>query len=140
MGKLYPDISHWHPVINWPKAADACGLIISKATQGTGYIDPTLDSFIEGCEKHKIPYWLYTYLNKGNELAQTKFLVSVCKSRVGEYFQGYCLDIEANNPESNCMNALAWLKTQHKKTMIYTGWVDRSMYKNLIANRGDTIW
>jgi GH25 family lysozyme M1 (1,4-beta-N-acetylmuramidase) len=135
----YPDISHWNPIVNWDEA-EKCGFIISKATQGTSYIDPTLDSFISGCEKHHIPYWLYVYLNKGNELAQTKFMVAVCKNRVGDYFQGYALDIEANNPESNCITALNWLKTQCKRTMIYTGWVDRSMYKNLIAGRGDTQW
>lgn len=135
----YPDISHWNPIVDW-NAAEECNLIISKATQGTAYIDPTLYSFIEGCENHHIPYWLYTYLNKGNEVNQTKFLVKVCKNRVGDFFQGYVLDIEADNPEANCIDALAWLKTQCDKTMIYLGWSDRSRYKNLIETRGNTLW
>ena len=62
--KTIPDISHYHPVNSWSKIKDSCSFLISKATQGTNYVDPTLDDFIAGCEKNKIPYWLYTYLNQ----------------------------------------------------------------------------
>lgn len=64
---LYPDISHYHPVENWNQVKAECPFVISKATQGTGYIDETLDSFIKGCEANQISYWLYAYLNKGND-------------------------------------------------------------------------
>lgn len=140
MSKLIPDISHYHPVENWDLVADNVTVLISKATQGTAYIDPTLDDFIEGCERKKIPYWLYTFLNKGGELQQAKFLVNVCKNRVGEYFQGYVLDAEMNNTAENLRAAMAWLKTKAHQTMLYIGWSDIGMYKELIEDRGTTVW
>ncbi len=30
---------------------------LSKATQGTNYLNPSLESFIRGCEKNAIPYF-----------------------------------------------------------------------------------
>ena len=93
----YPDISHWKPVKNWNEVKENCPFIISKATQGTNYIDPTLDSFIKGCEANGILYWLYTFLNRGNEKAQAEFMVKVCAPKVGKHFVGYVLDIESGN-------------------------------------------
>ena len=139
MNKI-PDISHYHPVDDWNLVRVNVDMLISKATQGTAYIDPTLYDFVEGCERENIPYWLYAYLNKGNEIAQTKFLVSVCKNIVGPQFLGYVLDVEADNTERNVSAALEWLKTQGKPTMVYFGWSDRDMYKNIIDNLGDTLW
>ena len=133
----YPDISHYHPVLLWSVVKTNCGFLISKATQGTGYIDPTLDSFIEGCEKNKIPYWLYTFLNKGYEKAQAEFMVRTCKNKVGKYFMGYILDVEQKNDAANVKIALDYLKTQSKKTMLYTMYADYKKYKSVIASRGE---
>lgn len=132
----YPDISHWKPVTDWNKAKANCALLISKGTQGTSYVDPTLDSFIRGCESKGIPYWLYTYLDAGNELAQAKYLVNTCKKKVGKYFVGYILDVEAGNAAANVRAALDWLKTQSAKTMLYTMYSQYNRYKGVIADRG----
>lgn len=137
---FYPDISHWIPVKNWSQAKANCPFIISKATQGTNYIDPTLDSFIKGCEANGIPYWLYTFLNKGNELAQAKYMVSVCSKKVGKYFVGYILDVEQNNPASGVQSALNYLNGLGKKAMVYTMWSQYNTYKSVIANRGKAAW
>lgn len=138
--KSYPDISHHHPVVNWDTIKKEYPFIISKATEGTSYIDPTLRSFISNCEKRKIPYWLYTFLLFGNELAQAQFMVRVCKDLVGPSFVGYILDIERGNPQSNCIQALNWLKGQCKRQMIYTNWADYRLgeYHKLVATRPDT--
>ena len=133
---FYPDISHWIPVKNWSEVKANCPFIISKATQGTNYIDPTLDSFIRGCEANAIPYWLYTFLNKGNERAQAEYMVRVCKPKVGKYFRGYILDIERNNTAAGVQSALDYLKSLGGKCMIYTMYAQYSIYKNVIANRG----
>lgn len=61
----YPDISHYHPVNNWTKAKESAAFLISKATQGTSYVDNTLESFIAGCEKNKIPILAVQLHNKG---------------------------------------------------------------------------
>jgi len=135
---LYPDISHYHPVIDWDKVKKECGVLISKATQGTSFVDKTLDDFIRGCEKYKIPYWLYTYLDKGNEKAQAEFLVSTCKNRVGDYFVGYILDVEEHNDADNVRAALDYLSTQSAKTMVYTMYSEYQKYSALVAKRPNT--
>ena len=134
----YPDISHWKPVKNWNEVKENCPFIISKATQGTNYIDPTLDSFIKGCEANGIPYWLYTFLNRGNEKAQAEFMVKVCAPKVGKHFVGYVLDIESGNSAAGVQAALDYLKTQSAKTMIYTMYAQYSTYQKVIANRGSS--
>lgn len=133
-----PDISHYNNIkksSDWQMVKENVPFLISKATQGLSYVDPTLNDFIAGCEKNHIPYWLYTYLNKGEELAQTEFLVRTCKSKVGQYFVGYVLDIEAGNTPDNCKAAMDYLTSLGGKFMIYTGYAEYSRYKNLITNR-----
>lgn len=135
----YPDISHHHPVTNWGAVAVSCPILISKATQGTSYIDPTLTRFISECENRGIPYWLYSYLNRGNELAQAQYLVDVCKQRIrsgSKYFIGYILDVEAGNSAANVKTALNWLNKQGHKTMLYTMYSEYSKYKDVINSRG----
>ena len=140
MTKLYPDISHYHPVQDWDVVKENVDMLISKASQGLSYIDPTLYDFIDGCEEHAIPYWVYVYLNKGRELQQTKFMVDVCKNLVGEHFVGYALDAEANNAEADVRTALEWLRKQGKPTMLYIGWSDLNMYSDLVKDLGTTQW
>lgn len=130
---LIPDISHYHPVNDWAAVKASCPVIISKATQGTAFVDSTLDSFIRGCEQTNIPYWLYAYLNRGNELAQTKFLVETCKPKVGKNFIGFVLDVEANNDAANVKKAYDWLSKKYR-VMIYTGHSDYAKYKDIVLN------
>ena len=89
----YPDISHHHPVKDWRNVKGNVGFLISKATQGEGYTDPTLDSFIKNCEENKIPYWLYSFMVKGDGKAQAKIMVDKCRGKVGKYFVGYIIEI-----------------------------------------------
>lgn len=139
--KYYPDISHYEPVKDWDKVKANCPFLISKATQGTGYVDSTLKSFIKNCENKKIPYWLYTYLDKGDELAQTKFMVNTCKKIVGDYFVGYILDVEAGNKSSNVKGALEYLGGLNCKAMIYHMYADYTRYNAIIAERSkNTAW
>ena len=126
-----PDISHYHPVNDWAAVKESCPVIFSKATQGTEFVDSTLKDFVKGCEQYNIPYWLYTYLNRGNELAQTKFLVETCKDLVGNNFIGYILDVEANNKPENVRKAYDWLAKRYR-AMIYTGYSDYSKYKEIV--------
>lgn len=131
---LYPDISHWKPVKDWSDVKANCPFIISKATQGTDFIDPSLNSFISGCEKYGIPYWLYTFLNRGDELAQAQYLVRVCTPKIGKYFVGYILDVEQLNPASGVQQAFDYLKTTGYKTMVYTMYSQYLRYQPVIEN------
>ena len=136
-----PDVSHWHPVSDWSAVKQNCPVIISKATQGTSTVDSTLDSFISGAENYGVPYWLYAYLNAGNELAQAKFLVNTCRDKVGDYFMGYILDVEAGNAASDVKEALDYLEGLGGKCMIYTGYSSYTKYRSVISGRGEnTAW
>lgn len=136
MSKKIADISHYHPVKDWGKVKDSCSFLISKATQGTNNADSTLTSFISGCERRKIPYWLYCYLNKGNEKKQAEYMVSTCEKKVGNYFVGYILDVEAGNSAKNVKSALNYINSCGYKTMLYTMYADYRDYKDVITNRG----
>ena len=136
---FYPDISHWKPVANWSQVKQNCGFLISKATEGTSFIDSTLDSFVKGCEANGIPYWLYTFLKKGNEKAQAQYLVKVCAPKVGKFFRGYVLDVESNNTAAGVKAALDYLKSLGGKCILYTMYAQYSTYKNVIASRGSNV-
>ena len=141
MSKLIIDISHHHKVTDWKKLKEEVAFMPFKATQGTSFVDPDCASNIAKCEQYGIPYWLYTFLNKGNELAQAKFMVEKFKDKVGKYFMGWCLDAEYGNSPSGVQKALDYIKTQSKKTMIYTGHQYYYLYKDLLKNRGsDCAW
>lgn len=134
-----PDISHWHPVRNWSEVKKHCPFIISKATQGTNYIDPTLGSFVANCENLSIPYWTYTFLNVGREQAQAEFLVRVMEQRMkknSKNFIGYAIDNESGSSAKGVQTALNWLNRQGFKTMLYTMYAEYSKYKGVIADRG----
>ena len=137
MEKLYPDISHYHPVQDWDQFARAVGFAVSKGTQGLRFVDPYMKTFVAGCERHRIPYWLYAYLNRGNELGQAKFLVSACEPLVGPYFRGYVLDAEEDNSPAGVKAALDWLKARGGKCMLYIGGEEK--YKDLISSRGASV-
>lgn len=146
MGNKIIDISHWHPVKNWEKAKKDCAVLISKATEGTTYIDPTLKSFIAGCEKHKIPYFLYGFLRRGKELESAKFLIKTCKPLIGDSFVGWGLDIE-NAGDGTCptvegsKEAIKYIQSLGEKTLIYTGYGQYETYKSLVKNLpADSIW
>lgn len=143
VGKEIPDVSNYHHVTDWSKIKANCPFIIGRATQGSGSnnstnlvnsVDKYLDTFIKGCEKNKIPYWLYVYLDKGNELAQAKYMLKVCKPKVGSYFRGYILDVEAGNSATNVKEALTWLSKQTDKCMFYTYYGMYNKYKSIITN------
>lgn len=140
--KVYPDISHHKKVTDWGKLKSYCPFIISKATQGTGFVDPSLEKFIVSCENLGIPYWVYTYLNKGNELKQAKFLVETCKRKVGKYFVGYVLDAEENNHPQDVLEALTWLEKQGTKCMLYIGYRHYILYEDVIKELGNNtaLW
>lgn len=131
---MFPDVSHHHPVKNF-KVAKKYEVIISKATQGTSYVDPTLKEFVKGCEANGISYWLYAFLNKGSELEQAKFLVNTCKGIVGKHFAGYVLDVECENDHKNVAQALKWISKQSDKIMLYTGYKDYPLYKDNILKK-----
>lgn len=134
MGKII-DISHHHKVSDWKKVQSGVDVLITKATQGTGFVDDYFPLIVEECEKRGIPYWLYTYLNNGNEDAQAKFMVKTCRDVVGGHFVGYILDIEENNSVTGVKRAMDYLSALDHKMAIYTMYAQYDKYKTLISER-----
>ena len=135
MADYYPDISHHHSVDDWERVADHCPFMITKATQGTSFVDSAMAGIVRQCEKRRVYYWLYAYLNKGDELAQAKFLEKTCRDKIGKYFMGYILDVEAGNTAAGVQKAMDYLKTLPHKMMLYTMYSQYDRYKNIIALR-----
>lgn len=129
---MIPDISHHHPVKNWKRLCKNSSFLISKATEGTSYIDPTLKTFVNRCESNKCYYWLYSFVRKGNEIAQAKFLHEVCKGLVGKYFVGYILDVEDNSDAEDIIPSLKYLDKLGYKTMFYCMWSQKRKYQSVI--------
>lgn len=129
---MIPDISHHHSVKNWKRLCKDSSFLISKATEGTSYIDPTLKTFVNQCEANKCYYWLYSFVRKGNELAQAKFLHKSCKDLTGKYFVGYVLDVEDNSDAKDVIPALKYLDKLGYKTMFYCMWAQKGKYQSVI--------
>lgn len=140
-----PDLSHYVFVKDWDKVKKNCPFLLAKATQGTDHIDSKLKEFIAGCEKHKIPYWLYCYLEAdGNELAQAKYMVQVCAKLIGPYFMGYCIDAEKNGPKSKYPNKLpsstgVKLALQYISNLGYKAMLYGKSYLSLAKTRGKDV-
>jgi GH25 family lysozyme M1 (1,4-beta-N-acetylmuramidase) len=135
--KYIPDFYHGDVITDWDNLKANAPFVIFKATEGTSFISPKVDEYIAKCESHKIPYWVYVFLKKGHELEQTKYMVSVCNGKVGQFFQGYVLDVEKQNAEADVQMAFNWLnKNSGTKTMIYTMYADYNRYKAILNARG----
>lgn len=137
MAKVILDISHWEKVTDWKKLKENVSFLIFKSTEGTSFLDPDCYRNIENCEKYGIPYWIYCFLKKGNELAQAKYMVQKVHGEIGKNFVGYCIDVEQGNSASNVQKALDYIKTKSKKTMIYTAHHHYDLYKTILPKRGD---
>lgn len=140
----HPDISHHHPIYDKNAFYSQVDFLITKATEGTGMTDNTMEGIVRECEKRHIPYFLYSFLHRGEELSDAKFLVKTCQKVVGKYFRGYVLDVEEDpltgtKPTADgTKKALDYIKTKSSKTMIYTSYYDYDRYKYVIAGRGSS--
>lgn len=122
------DISHHNTITSWDKIKANCPFIIMKGTEGTSYTDSKVKEYIKECEARNLPYWIYTFLRKSNELAQTKYLISTMSPLIGANFVGYVLDVEKGNTAANVLQAYEYLKTLPYKAMFYCNSSDYQTY------------
>lgn len=137
MAKKIIDIYHGEGITSYDKVVAATSFVILKGSQGMDFVDNKCAERIKAFEERHHPYWVYVFLDKGDELAQTKRLVELYKDKVGKYFVGYIIDIERNNSQSGCLDALNYLLKLNHKCMFYINWSDVSVYPKLIAKRSD---
>lgn len=146
MSAIIPDISHYEEINSWGTVSATAPFIITKATQRTNWMDPTLKSVVEGCRKKNIPYYLYAYIERGSidyHVDQVKYLIKVtaelgilgnADTANDKYFMGWCLDIENGNSVAGAIAAFKYLMSVSApyKVLVYTGYLNYNAYKELI--------
>lgn len=76
------DISHWVEVPNFRALDPMAWLILTKATEGTGYLDPTYESYAEGIRGAGIRLGAYHFMRPGDEISQANWFCETVQ-RVG---------------------------------------------------------
>lgn len=69
----YPDVSHY----NAPLSLRGAPLVFAKATQGTGYVDPTFGGFRAQARQLGIPLGGYHWLDTSDAVAQARHAFSM---------------------------------------------------------------
>lgn len=141
MGNTIIDLSKNDEITSWSKLKKDCPFIIFRGTRGTDEVSPTMKTYINACENHKIPYFIYCYLNLGNEAKQAKFQVDTVKGLTGKYFVGFALDAEESNPSNGIFKAIKAVKkyAPTAKIMLYTMYSQYKIVKEAVINRGDDV-
>ena len=85
------DISNWQAGIN--VTAVPCDFVISKATQGTGYVSPDCARQVEQALAAGKAVGIYHYINGAGAVAEMDYFYNNCKGWMGKVV--WCLDWEA---------------------------------------------
>lgn len=85
------DISNWQAGIN--VAAVPCDFVISKATQGTGYVSPDCARQVEQALAAGKAVGIYHYINGAGAVAEMDYFYNNCKGWMGKVV--WCLDWES---------------------------------------------
>ncbi len=86
------DISNWQKGIDL--AAVPADFVISKATQGTGYVSPDCARQVEQARKVGKRFGVYHYVSGGNAIAEANYFVDNCSNWIGKGL--FCIDWEAD--------------------------------------------
>lgn len=109
------DVSHYNNVTSWEsvKASGVVGAIF-KATEGTGYEDPTLKSGFAAAVKVGLACCTYHFLRPGNIDQQMEFYWDTIDPQVGERM---IIDYEDDNLSLNELHqAVEWLLNKSEET------------------------
>lgn len=117
------DLSHYQTsTINY-NAAKRAGVrfIYHKATEGTGYSDPSYSPRRAGARGAKIPFGAYHFARPrvGSAVAEAKFFLSVAKPQPGD--MAPALDLEVNDHGMSPAQLTTWVRTFHAVVAAATG-------------------
>lgn len=76
------DLSSWQSGIDVSKVP--CDFVITKATQGTGYVNPDCDRVIQQCIKLGKPFGVYHYVDGSGAVAEADYFVNNSRGYVGK--------------------------------------------------------
>ncbi|HUP61025.1 MAG TPA: glycoside hydrolase family 25 protein [Thermoanaerobaculia bacterium] len=127
------DISHWSGNVNLATAKGS-GLsgIIQKATQGTTYVDPTLQTNAKKAKSAPLAFGTYHFGTNADGAAQANFYLKNVKGYSGLLV----LDFESNSTPETSMTlaqAEAFVQTLQEATGIWPGVYCGSYAKQLLA-------
>ena len=69
------DISHWQSDIDLEFVFPSVDFVICKATEGTGYVDPFCDVFVQKCISHGKLWGFYHFANMNDPYAEADFFI-----------------------------------------------------------------
>lgn len=105
------DVSHYESVSSWAALRQNTSIIYIKATEGTGYTDPTVDKWATGAKNNGVDFGLYHYFHPStvaNAIQQADYFVSV----IGQYAYSCipAIDVEEDDGQTAaqitaCVNA-----------------------------------
>lgn len=76
------DISHWQKGLDLSKVP--CDFAIMKATEGTGYVDPFCDPWVQVCKRLGKLWGFYHFLAGGDPVKEADHFVDSCLNYFGE--------------------------------------------------------
>ena len=117
------DISHWQGSINWSRVKhDGVKFAFMKATEGTGYSDPTLKTNWAGAKRNGIYRSAYHFARPsvGSAARQARFFVAKVGSFKGKGDLPPVLDLEATGGLS-ASKLRTWVRTWLETTEKLTG-------------------
>lgn len=109
------DISNWQNGIDL--SAVPCDFVISKATQGTGYVSPDCARQVEQARSLGKLFGVYHYISGVNARGEAEFLVDNCSNWVKKGV--FCLDWESN--QNSAWGNEAYLRDVAKRVIELTG-------------------
>lgn len=76
------DVSSWQGDIDITKLAEV-EFVISKATEGTGYVNPYCDKIIQQCIRLNLPWGFYHYMKGNDPVSEAQHFIKSCKNYFG---------------------------------------------------------
>lgn len=76
------DLSSWQSGIDVSKVP--CDFVITKATQGTSYVNPDCDRVIQQCIKIGKPFGVYHYVDGSGAVAEADYFVNNSRGYIGK--------------------------------------------------------
>jgi lysozyme len=133
------DISHWSGSVDLAEAK-ASGLsgIFQKATQGTTYVDPTLDANMNAAVSAGLSFGTYHFGTNADGASQADFYLSEVSGSTGLLV----LDFEENSSSDSTMTlaqAEAFVQALKNATGIWPGLYCGSYAKQVLAGTASAI-
>lgn len=146
------DVSHYQDEIDWTHvAASGIRFAFQKATEGTGYVDPTYATNRAGATANGIVFGAYHFarpdLHPFDPVPEADHYVDTAQLGQGNLFPVLDLERSGNLTQAELTDwILGWLGRVYERTgvrpIVYTspnGWLDRTGDTTAIADAGYTV-